>query len=308
MKPNIYLLYSIAFFFLFTLSAQNCNDAVHTGEGTYYDGVDGGVFGNCSLPVADGDHMHCALNNIDYDGSNACGACIEVTGPKGSVRLKVVDRCPECAEGDVDMTEQAFAMMADVIDGRVPISWKFVPCDSASNNESIKINFKEGSSIYWTAIQFRNIKHAIAKMEYQLSDNTWKPVDRVLFNFFIETDGIASPMNLRITSILGEELIFENIPINLNEDYNTGKQFTTPSECSETLSVDDIEVTKLSYYPNPSSEILYIINDAKNWILTDSNGKKIKKGNASFIDTSILKSGLYFLSVENKKAEKIIIK
>jgi len=70
---------------------------------------------------------------------------------------KVVDRCPECASGDVDMTEQAFAEIADVIDGRVPISWRFVPCEMESNNETIKINFKEGSSEFWTAIQFRNI-------------------------------------------------------------------------------------------------------------------------------------------------------
>lgn len=307
MKPCIPLLFSLAFICMFNLSAQDCNDEIHTGEGTYYDGVDGGVFGNCSLPVATGDYMHCALNTIDYDGSNACGACIEVTGEKGSIKLKVVDRCPECAEGDVDMTEQAFGMIDDIIDGRVPISWKFVPCD-IPNNESIKVNFKEGSSIYWTAIQFRNIRHAIAKMEYQLSDSSWKSVNRELFNFFIETDGIASPMNLRITSVLGEELTLENIPINLNVDYDTGKQFSTTSECTEALSIDDLETTKFSYYPNPASEILYFTNNSKPWVLSDSNGKKIKEGNASFINTSILKSGLYFLSVENKKAKKIVIK
>ncbi|WP_299898855.1 expansin EXLX1 family cellulose-binding protein [uncultured Aquimarina sp.] len=307
MKTYISLMHSLAFICMFNLNAQNCNDTVHTGEGTYYDGVDGGIFGNCSLPVATGDYMHCALNTIDYDSSNACGACIEVTGAKGSVQLKVVDRCPECAEGDVDMTEQAFGMIADIVDGRVQISWKFVPCNIA-NNESIKINFKEGSSIYWTAIQFRDIRHAITKMEYQLPDNTWKSVNRELFNFFIETDGIASPMNLRITSVLGEELTFENIPMDLNVDYNTGKQFSTPSECTEALSVDDLETTKLSFYPNPASEILYFANNSRPWVLSDSNGKKIKEGNANSINTSSLQSGLYFLSIENKKPQKIIIK
>jgi len=303
--------YTYIFCFLLTISviniyAQECNNSVHTGEGTFYDGVAGGTFGNCSLPVATGDYMHCALNNFDYDGSNACGACIEVTGAKGSVILNVVDRCPECASGDVDMTMEAFEMIADVIDGRVPISWKFVPCETISNNETIKINFKEGSSEFWTAIQFREINHAVSKMEYQLPDNTWKNTNRELFNFFIETSGIPSPMNLRVTSILGEELIFENIVLNPNEDFDTGLQFSTPTECQEILSIDNTPLPTNILYPNPTSEILYIKNNSAKWILSDSTGKTIDQGTTDTIDMSALNPGIYFIIQKNRQTEKII--
>jgi len=256
--------------------------------------------------LATGDYMHCALNNFDYDGSNACGACIEVTGAKGSVILKVVDRCPECASGDVDMTEQAFAMVADVIDGRVPISWKFVPCETAINNNSIKINFKEGSSEFWTAIQFRNINHAISSMEYQLPDMTWKSVDRELFNFFIETSGIPSPMNLRVTSILGEVLVFENISLDLNQDYDTQLQFSTPLECIQTLSTVDLLKPTTTFYPNPTTEILHLQNNTEKWILSDLNGKIIAQGTASSIQMSALAPGMYFITLENKQTQRII--
>jgi len=304
MKTSLYplLLFS---FFINSVNSQDCNDAIHTGEGTFYVGVAGGGEGNCSLPVALDDFLHCALNNFDYDGSAACGGCIRVSGTKGSVTLKVVDRCPECAEGDVDMTQEAFAMIAEVIDGRVPISWKFVPCPDDIINPSIKINFKEGSSAFWTAIQFRNTKHAITKMEYQKTDATWQSVNRELFNFFIEPSGIPSPMNLRITSVLGERLLFKNISLDLNNDYNTNTQFTTPESCQDQLSINRFNTITNKYYPNPTSEKIYIQNNYRTWTLTDTKGKIIDSGNTSTIDTSSLPNGYYFITIGQQVAKII---
>ncbi|KAA1245653.1 expansin EXLX1 family cellulose-binding protein [Aquimarina sp. RZ0] len=303
MKSKNYYLFILLFISFFKISSQECNNTIHTGEGTYYGGVAGGTFGNCSLPVVTGDFLHCALNNFDYDGSTACGACIEVTGARGSVTLKVVDRCPECASGDVDMTQEAFAMIADVIDGRVPISWKFVPCTENTNSPSIKINFKEGSSQFWTAIQFRDINHAIAKMEYQNPDTSWKAINRELFNFFIETSGIPSPMNLRITSVLNEELIFENIELNLAQDFDTGLQFSTPAECNEALT----EALTTTLFPNPTSGIINITTkNTTPWKLFNNSGKTLRQGTAKRIDVSSFPKGIYYILVENKKTVKMI--
>jgi expansin (peptidoglycan-binding protein) len=36
-----------------------------------------------------------ALSSQQWDGSAWCGACAEVTGPSGSVRVRIVDLCPE---------------------------------------------------------------------------------------------------------------------------------------------------------------------------------------------------------------------
>ncbi len=208
---------------------SQCNDDIKSGEATFYGGIAGSSGGNCSLPVVADDFMHCALNNTDYQNSNACGSCLEVTGSLGKTIVKVVDRCPECKPGDVDLTQEAFSKIANPIDGRVPITWKFVPCP-LTTGQTIKINFKSGSSKYWTAIQFRDLKHAITKMEY-FKNSSWINVNRVLFNFFIEPQGINSPMTLRITSILGEQLILDNVQINTNTDFDTRLQFKTPPEC-----------------------------------------------------------------------------
>ncbi len=224
-----------------------CNDSIKSGEATFYGGVAGSEGGNCSLPVAVNDFMHCALNNTDYDESNACGACLEVTGSRGKTIVQVVDRCPECKPGDVDLTQQAFAKVANPIDGRVPITWKFVPCPLAAN-KTIKVNFKSGSSKYWTAIQFRDLKHAVSKMEYR-KNNTWINVERKLFNFFIEPTGIESPMQLRITSVVGEELILNDIVINTSADFDSKVQFSTPPNCEEEGSITENQSFKNHIIP-----------------------------------------------------------
>ena len=70
-----------------------------TGEATYYD-ADGS--GNCSFEPSS-DLMVAAINGVDYDDAKWCGACLGVTGPSGEVTVRVVDQCPGCAKGDLDL-------------------------------------------------------------------------------------------------------------------------------------------------------------------------------------------------------------
>src|SRR5688500_4208084 len=92
------------------------------GEGTFYGAT--GV-GNCSYD-ATADTGIAALNHTDYGNSAMCGAYLRVVGPLGEVTVKIVDRCPECAPGDVDLSQAAFARIANPAAGRVPISWRLV--------------------------------------------------------------------------------------------------------------------------------------------------------------------------------------
>jgi expansin (peptidoglycan-binding protein) len=67
---------------------------MHTGEGTYYTFADGS--GNCMFPATPNDLDIGAMNQTDYADSAACGMCAQVTGPDGSITIRIVDRCPEC--------------------------------------------------------------------------------------------------------------------------------------------------------------------------------------------------------------------
>ncbi|KAJ1929970.1 hypothetical protein IWQ60_000699 [Tieghemiomyces parasiticus] len=100
-----------------------------TGEGTYYSPSVG--LGACGLQNSDSDFV-AALNAPQF-GSPAnpnsnplCGKKALVKGPKGSVTVTIVDKCPPCKSGDLDLSVGAFDQIADQAEGRVPISWSWV--------------------------------------------------------------------------------------------------------------------------------------------------------------------------------------
>jgi expansin (peptidoglycan-binding protein) len=175
-------------------------ESLHSGEGTYYD-ADGS--GNCSYDPSPDDLMVAAMNQTDYAGSAACGACAEVEGPAGTVVVRIVDRCPECPPGDVDLSREAFAMIAELEAGRVEIAWRYVECPVAG---PVSLRFKEGSNPYWTAIQVRNHRHRIASIEARQGGG-WATVGREEYNYFVAPEGLGDgPYDLRVTDVYGHTI------------------------------------------------------------------------------------------------------
>lgn len=170
------------------------------GEATYY-AADGS--GNCSFDPG-GDLLVAAMNAADYDAAAWCGGCVEVDGPAGSVVVRIVDQCPGCARGDLDLSREAFAQIADVSAGRVPITWREVACDVSG---PIRYRWKEGANAFWTAVQIRNHRYPIAGVAVKAADATWRPIARVDYNYFVAADGLgAGPYTLRVTDDRGHVL------------------------------------------------------------------------------------------------------
>jgi expansin (peptidoglycan-binding protein) len=98
--------------------------ATYSGEATYY-AADG--TGACGFKATPNDLNVAAMNGAQYK-KTWCGQCVLVTGPKGSVKVRIVDLCPGCSEGDLDLSKQAFATIASLSAGRIKITWHAVPC------------------------------------------------------------------------------------------------------------------------------------------------------------------------------------
>lgn len=184
----------------------------HEGEGTYY-AADGS--GNCSFPATPGDLLVAAMNHTDYAASAACGACIRATGPSGEVTVRIVDRCPECPPGDVDFSPEAFAQIAELSAGRVPISWHWVPCEV---DGPLRYHFKDGSNPFWTAVQVRNHRHAIASFAFRpVGGGEWIDVQRLDYNYFVYAEGMGDgPYDFRVTDVNGG--VVEDVGIALGDD------------------------------------------------------------------------------------------
>jgi expansin (peptidoglycan-binding protein) len=192
---------------------------VRTGEGTYY-AADGS--GNCSFPATPANLMVAAINASDYATSIYCGGYVEVTGPKGTIVVRIVDKCPECAPGDLDLSQSAFAQIANVIDGRVPISWRIV---TPAQSGPIRYQFKDGSNQWWTAVQIRNHRTMIFKVEY-LTVNGYKNLTRVDYNYFLDASGMGpGPYTLRVTDIYGNVLTDSGIALVPNGEVAGSGQF-----------------------------------------------------------------------------------
>jgi expansin (peptidoglycan-binding protein) len=168
-----------------------------TGIATFYD-ADGS--GNCSYDKAS-DLDVAAFNFPEYAKSAACGSCIAISGPKGAVTIRIVDSCPGCEEHHIDLSASAFAKIADPEAGRVPITYQTVACKVSG---SMAYQFKDGSHEFWTAIQIRNHRLPIAKLEAKKS-GAYKELVRADYNYFIDDSGIKDdPISIRITAADGQ--------------------------------------------------------------------------------------------------------
>jgi expansin (peptidoglycan-binding protein) len=171
------------------------------GQATYY-AADG--TGSCSFPASPSNLDVAAMNAAQYGTAAYCGACLNVKGPKGSVVVRVVDKCPGCSRGSVDLSRQAFAKIADLSAGRVPIEWTVVPCDTSA---PLSYATKDGSSRFWTAVQVRNHRVPIVKLEME-KGGVFVNAPRTDYNFFVLSGGVGvdAPFRVRVTSSTGQTL------------------------------------------------------------------------------------------------------
>jgi expansin (peptidoglycan-binding protein) len=195
-----------------------CVDPIdHAGDATYY-AADGS--GNCSFDPT-GDLMIGAMNHDDYAGSAACGACVHLVGPSGEVTVRIVDQCPGCPSGDIDLSPDAFSHLADESLGRVKMHWKYVACDVAG---PLVYHFKEGSNEWWTAVQIRGSRYAIAKVEVQ-RDGQYVDVNRLDYNYFVADAGMGpGPYAFRVTDVKGGVVEDMGIPLVVGGDAPGGSQ------------------------------------------------------------------------------------
>jgi expansin (peptidoglycan-binding protein) len=189
-------------------TVNGCHDPltpIYAGVATFYE-PDGP--GNCGLPTPPGESGGIAAINLpQYEGGAICGACMRVRGPGGSVRVRIINSCPECPENHIDLSREAFARIADPVAGRVPIHYQIVPCDSPGG---VFYRVKEGSSKYWLAVQVRNHRLPIRKLEYQRPDGRYAAMARQPYNYFIAEDlSFHHPdesLPLRVTAVDGQHI------------------------------------------------------------------------------------------------------
>ena len=202
------------------LIAYSRQNPLHTGVATYYDATGAGA---CGFDPSPNNLMVTALNAEEYNTAAYCGAYVQVNGAKGSVIVRIVDLCPECKAGHLDLSREALAAIDDLVKGRVPITWRIVSPNIAG---PIAYHFKDGSNQWWTAVQVRNHRNPVAKFEYW-NGGQWVTVPRVSYNYFVQQNpgmGVG-PYTFRVTDMYSNTLTDSGIPFVENGTVNGTAQF-----------------------------------------------------------------------------------
>ncbi|WP_247194836.1 expansin EXLX1 family cellulose-binding protein [Streptomyces scabiei] len=169
------------------------------------------------------DMMIAAMNTTDYETSRACGAYVLVRAGNGkSITVRITNECPlPCAPGQIDLSQQAFAKLADLKVGRLPITWSLV---SPSSIGTMSIRYKTGSSVYWCGIQVIGHRNPVARLEVSTGGG-WRQLSRTSFNYFVSADGSGCGKAIRVTDIYGEQLTVSGLAVRPNVVQPTQVQF-----------------------------------------------------------------------------------
>lgn len=182
--------------------------AAISGKATHYALQAGG--GNCSYPGPPADGLFVALGPAEYRAGAACGGYLEVTGPSGSVRVKVIDQCPECPAGHLDLSQKAFARLAPLGRGEIPVTYRQV---ADPPMPSLSFRIKEGSSPYWLAILAIDHGNPLTSLEVRAGSG-WRPLVREDYNYWLAESGMgAGPFTVRLTDGRGHRAVVPGIQL-----------------------------------------------------------------------------------------------
>lgn len=233
--------------------------AKHQGKATFYDLA--GTVGNCNFaPPAD--DLYVALGRAEYSEALSCGSYLDVTGPKGKVRVKVFDSCPECTPGWLDLSRTAFAKIANPSQGIVPITYKAVP--NAPTPGPLSITFAKGSSQYWWAVLIDNHANPITSVRAKGPGGSWMTATRSDYNFWIiDRRTGTGPFQIQLTDLYGNTVTAKNVKLTPEKKQATSVRFaggsvavqTPASKKTTRATVEKKKLEKKSVKSSPSPSI-----------------------------------------------------
>ena len=192
----------------------------YDGVATEYAAADGNgacLFGPSSTM------MIAAMNYTDYENSKACGDHILVRASNGTtITVLITNECPlPCAPGQLDLSQQAFAKLADPSAGRISITWQLV---SPSDSGTMSFRYKTGSSQWWCGIQVIGERNPVARLEVRTGSG-WTELPRMSYNYFLSANGTGCGNEIRVSDIYGQQLTASGISIQPDAVQGTQLQF-----------------------------------------------------------------------------------
>lgn len=172
----------------------------HRGKATFY--TLGGGGGNCSYDGPPVDGLFVALGPQQYADAAACGGYLDVTGPKGRVRVKIIDQCPECPAEHIDLSAAAFRKIADPVQGVASVTFRAVANPPLPGPLTFRV--KEGASRYWFALRVDNTGNPLAAVRAKTAGGAFRNLARTDYNYWLADSGLGpGPFTIEVTDVRG---------------------------------------------------------------------------------------------------------
>ncbi|HEY3734888.1 MAG TPA: expansin EXLX1 family cellulose-binding protein [Streptosporangiaceae bacterium] len=169
--------------------------------------------GSCSLGPLPADGLYVSLATPQYDAGAACGSYLAVTGPAGRVLAEVVDLCSGCTNGGVDLSEAAFARVADASAGTALVSYRLARNPRLPG--PVGLREAQSATTAWLALQVINHGNPLASVEVAtgpVEGQRWRPLKLSSDDYWVAAAGAgAGPFRVRITDIFGHQVVARGI-------------------------------------------------------------------------------------------------
>eukprot|EP00890_Picochlorum_soloecismus_P003290 jgi/Picsp_1/3962/NSC_01474-R1_carbohydratebinding protein len=188
-----------------------------------------------------------AINLPQWDEGRACGKCVNVwctdpfcTTQFEPVKLMVVDLCPECKQGDLDLSIPAYEQVTGRWPHRLKVEWEWSDCGEwFDDDDEIRMDIKDGSNDWWRGFFFSNSRYPLSSVSIN-----GRVLERQEYNFWTDRGELEKgPYKIALTASTGET-IETTVDDVLKMAQSIGAQFSlrSGSSVSTTSSMDDTSV------------------------------------------------------------------
>lgn len=180
-------------------------DPEQTGSALVYAGTGDG---NCSLGGATRGVLFASVSTQEYAGSLACGSYLEVKGPRGTALVQVIDRCPGCRAGQLDLNRAAFSRVGDLANGLAAVTYRRVRDPKPVRPLAFRV--KPGSTSGWAALQVIDHGNPLRSVELRDAED-WRELRRGYDNYWVTTAGAGKRFDVRVTDVHGRSKTVKDV-------------------------------------------------------------------------------------------------
>jgi expansin len=194
------------------------------GEALFYNPVQ--AEDRCSIEPLARDGLYASLPAGQYQGGAVCGAYLDVAGPRGSVRAEIVDMCPGCASGQLDLSTAAFAAIQSSSQGTARVSYQLARDPALPGPLAVRVG--PGSNAGTLAIQILNHGNPLSAVQVNGRALSLRPD-----GYWIAGNGAGTgPFTVRVADADGNNVVLTGITLRPGVVQQTGVQMYGPTMTS----------------------------------------------------------------------------